>query len=127
MPLILAAPVALVSGMSIAARRGVIVKGGGVLEQLARCTTLLLDKTGTLTSGHPAVAATVPAGGWPAVQVLRLAASLDQASGHVLAGAVISGARDLGCVLSMPERVDELPGRWYPRRSRWSSRHCGEG
>jgi cation transport ATPase len=52
-PLILAAPVALVAGMSVAARRGVVVKGGGVLERLARCTTLLLDKTGTLTSGHP--------------------------------------------------------------------------
>jgi heavy metal translocating P-type ATPase len=110
-PLILAAPIALVSGMSIAARRGAIVKGGGVLERLARCTTLLLDKTGTLTSGHPAVAATVAAGGWPADQVLRLAASLDQASGHVLAGAVISGARFLGYELSLPQQVEEVPGR----------------
>ncbi len=109
-PLILAAPIALVSGLSIAARRGAIVKGGGVLERLAQCTTLLLDKTGTLTSGHPAVAATVPAGSWPADQVLRLAASLDQASGHVLAGAVISGARDLGCELSTPRQVEEVPG-----------------
>src|SRR5216684_431987 len=58
-PLILAAPVALVSGLSIAARRGVVVKGGGVLERLAGCTTLLLDKTGTLTSGRPALAAIV--------------------------------------------------------------------
>ena len=55
-PLILGAPVALVSGLSLAARRGVVVKGGGVLEQLARCRTLLFDKTGTLTSGHPALA-----------------------------------------------------------------------
>ncbi len=109
-PLILAAPVALVSGMSVAARRGVVVKGGGVLEQLARCTTLLLDKTGTLTSGHPAIAATVSAGGWPPDQVLRLAASLDQASGHVLADAVVRGARDRGCQLSTPEQVEEVPG-----------------
>ena len=50
-PLILAAPVALVSGLSAAARRGVVVKSGGVLERLARCTTLILDKTGTLTVG----------------------------------------------------------------------------
>ena len=50
-PLILAAPVALVSGLSAAARRGVVVKSGGVLERLARCTTLILDKTGTLTAG----------------------------------------------------------------------------
>jgi heavy metal translocating P-type ATPase len=110
-PLILAAPVALVSGMSVAARRGVVVKGGGVLEQLSRCTTLLLDKTGTLTSGHPAVAATVVAGGWRAGDVLRLAASLDQVSGHVLAGAVLTAARQQGCVLSMPQHAEEVAGQ----------------
>jgi cation transport ATPase len=53
-PLILAAPVALVSGLSAAARRGIVVKNGAVLERLARCTTVLLDKTGTLTAGQPA-------------------------------------------------------------------------
>ena len=110
-PLILAAPVALVSGMSVAARRGVVVKGGGVVEQLARCTTLLLDKTGTLTSGHPAVAATVAAGQWPAGEVLRLAASLDQVSGHVLAAAVLTAARQQGCVLSLPVDAEEVPGQ----------------
>ena len=61
-PLILGAPVALVSGLSLAARRGVVVKGGGVLERLARCGTLLFDKTGTLTSGRPALAAVVTSG-----------------------------------------------------------------
>ena len=110
-PLILAAPVALVSGMSVAARRGVVVKGGGVLENLARCTTVLLDKTGTLTSGHPAVSSIVPAGRWGAGDVLRLAASLDQVSGHVLAGAVVSAARDRGCELSMPRQAEEVPGQ----------------
>jgi heavy metal translocating P-type ATPase len=110
-PLILAAPVALVSGMSVAARRGVVVKGGGVLEQLARCTTLLLDKTGTLTSGHPAVAATLPAGRWHAGDVLQMAASLDQVSGHVLAGAIISAAREQGCELSMPQQAEEIAGQ----------------
>ena len=110
-PLILAAPVALVSGMSVAARRGVVVKGGGVLEQLARCTTLLLDKTGTLTSGHPAVAATVAAGRWSAGDALRLAASLDQVSGHVLAAAVLTAARQQGCVLSMPKQAEEVAGQ----------------
>src|SRR5262245_8837146 len=88
-PLILAAPVALVSGLSVAARRGVVVKGGGVLERLARCTTLLLDKTGTLTSGRPSVSDVIPAGACDPAELLRLAASLDQVSAHVLAGAVI--------------------------------------
>jgi heavy metal translocating P-type ATPase len=110
-PLILAAPVALVSGMSVAARRGVVVKGGGVLEQLARCTTLLLDKTGTLTSGHPAVATVLRSGPRSAEEVLRLAASLDQVSGHVLASAVVNAARDRGCELSMPLQAEEVSGQ----------------
>jgi heavy metal translocating P-type ATPase len=110
-PLILAAPVALVSGLSIAARRGVLVKGGGVLERLARCTTLLLDKTGTLTSGHPALAAIVTAGSLPAHEVLRLAASLDQVSQHVLARAVAHAAAQRGCELELPGQVEEVPGQ----------------
>jgi heavy metal translocating P-type ATPase len=110
-PLILAVPVALVSGMSVAARRGVVVKGGGVLERLARCTTLLLDKTGTLTSGHPAVAGVLAAGLLPPDEVLRLAASLDQVSAHVLAGAVVSAATRRGCALEMPRQAEEEPGQ----------------
>src|SRR5262249_61862148 len=71
-PLILAAPVAWVSGLSVAARRGVVVKGGGVLERLARCRTLLLDKTGTLTGGRPTVTAVISAGTHGSREVLRL-------------------------------------------------------
>jgi heavy metal translocating P-type ATPase len=110
-PLILAAPVALVSGLSIAARRGVIVKGGGVLERLAGCTTLLLDKTGTLTSGRPALAGVVVAGTWPADEVLRLAASIDQVSRHVLASAVVRAAAERGCQLALPAQVEEIAGQ----------------
>ena len=110
-PLILAAPVALVSGLSIAARRGVIVKGGGVLERLAGCTTLLLDKTGTLTSGRPALAGIVVAGARPADEVLCLAASLDQVSRHVLAGAVVRAAAERGCQLALPAQVEEIAGQ----------------
>jgi cation transport ATPase len=88
-PLILAAPVALVSGLSAAARRGVVVKNGGVLERLARCTTLVVDETGTLTVGQPAVTAVVPAGTLPPQEILAPAGSLDQVSGHVLAAAVV--------------------------------------
>ena len=110
-PLILAAPVAVVSGMSVAARRGVVLKGGGVLERLGRCTTVLLDKTGTLTSGRPAVAAIIPAGPWPAEDVLRLAASLDQVSGHVLASAIVSAAAARQCQLTLPQHVEETAGQ----------------
>jgi heavy metal translocating P-type ATPase len=110
-PLILAAPVALVSGLSAAARRGVVVKNGGVLERLAQCQTLLLDKTGTLTVGRPAVTTIVPAGWLPAADILRAAASLDQVSGHVLARAIIHAAAERGYALDRPERVSEEAGQ----------------
>lgn len=110
-PLILAAPVALVSGLSAAARRGVVVKSGGVLERLAQCTTLVMDKTGTLTAGQPAVTDVISAGRLSTSEVLTLAASLDQASGHVLAGAVVHAATGRGCQLSPPANVEEVPGQ----------------
>jgi heavy metal translocating P-type ATPase len=110
-PLILAAPVAMVSGLSVSARRGVVVKGGAVLERLARCTTLLIDKTGTLTSGHPSLAAIIPAGPLPPGDVLTLAASLDQVSQHLLASAVVGAARQRHCELVLPDQVEEVPGR----------------
>jgi heavy metal translocating P-type ATPase len=110
-PLILAAPVALVSGLSAAARRGVVVKSGGVLERLARCTTLVLDKTGTLTVGQPTVTAIVPAGPLPPEEILTLAASLDQVSGHVLAAAIVRAAAERDCPLVLPEAVTEQPGQ----------------
>ena len=110
-PLILAAPVALVSGMSVAARRGVVVKSAGVLEALAKCTTLLIDKTGTLTSGRPELAAILSSGSRDATEILRLAASLDQASGHVLASAIVRAAKSRGCELSTPEDTREETGQ----------------
>ena len=110
-PLILAAPVALVSGLSAAARRGIVVKNGGVLERLARCTTVMLDKTGTLTAGQPAVTAIVPAGAMAPDEILALAGSLDQASGHVLATAVVHAAIERGCPLVQPADVTEQPGQ----------------
>jgi heavy metal translocating P-type ATPase len=109
-PLILAAPVAFVSGLSRTAQRGVVVKGGGVLERLARCRTLLFDKTGTITAGKPAVAELVSAGGLSAHETLRLAASLDQVSPHVLASAVVQAALQRGLPLSLPSGVEEVPG-----------------
>jgi heavy metal translocating P-type ATPase len=110
-PLILAAPVALVSGLSLAARRGVVIKGGAVLERLAACTTLLFDKTGTLTTGRPQLGAVVTAGSLWADEVLGLAASLDQVSPHVLAGAIVRAATERRCVLELPEMVEEVPGQ----------------
>jgi heavy metal translocating P-type ATPase len=110
-PLILAAPIALISGVSRAARRGVIVKGGGVIEQLGRARTVLFDKTGTLTLGHPALERVVVFDGTGPDELLRLAASLDQLSAHVLAEALVHAAQDRGLVLSSPSDVEEGRGQ----------------
>ncbi|MFL6194741.1 MAG: heavy metal translocating P-type ATPase [Thermoanaerobaculia bacterium] len=109
-PLILAAPVAFVAGISRSARRGVIVKGGAAIEGLARARTLLLDKTGTLTRGLPEVTAIETFDALPADEMLRLAASLDQVSPHVLAGAIVAAARERGLQLSFPTDVRETLG-----------------
>src|ERR671919_1047906 len=109
-PLILAAPVAIVSGISRAARRGVIVKSGAALEGLARARILLLDKTGTLTTGSSEVTDIVAFGSYTPNEVLRLAASLDQVSPHVLASAIVRSARERGLRLSFPSDTREQPG-----------------
>jgi heavy metal translocating P-type ATPase len=113
-PLILAAPVAIVSGLSRAARRGVIVKGGAVLELLSRGRVLLFDKTGTLTAGRPTVSEVVVAGSparWSADDVLRLAASVDQVSPHVLAAAIVRSARRRPLALELPVGAEEVTGQ----------------
>jgi heavy metal translocating P-type ATPase len=110
-PLLLAAPIAIMSGLSRAARIGVVIKGGGALERLAGGHVMLFDKTGTLTQGHPALAGVVTANGrMDADEVLRLAASLDQVSAHVLASAIVTEGTRRGLVLQMPEDVREVPG-----------------
>jgi heavy metal translocating P-type ATPase len=109
-PLILAAPIAIVAGISRAAKRGVIVKGGGALEALARGRVLLLDKTGTLTAGAPELTDIEVFGDLDPDEVLRLAASLDQVSPHVLAAAIVGAARGRGLTLAFPEEVHEEGG-----------------
>jgi heavy metal translocating P-type ATPase len=110
-PLILAAPVAILAGVSRSANRGVIVKGGQALEALAQAKVLLLDKTGTITMGMPELSALETFGRETASEVLRLAGSLDQVSQHVLAAAVVRAARGRGLPLSFPTRVVEKPGQ----------------
>jgi heavy metal translocating P-type ATPase len=109
-PLILAAPIAFVSGVSRAARRGVVVKGAPALEALGRARTVLLDKTGTLTLGAPAVERIVSADGLAPDELLRLAASVDQLSAHVMAEALVHDAEHRGLHLCDPRDVLERPG-----------------
>jgi len=109
-PLLLAAPIAIMSGLSRAARHGVIIKGGSALERLAAGRVLLFDKTGTLTRGRPALTDVISAVGRSADEVLRLAACIDQASAHVLAAAIVTAARDRGLTLATASGVRERHG-----------------
>ncbi len=109
-PLILAAPVAFIAGVSRAARLGILIKGGGPLEALARTHTVMFDKTGTLTVGGARLLAIETAPGSEAESVLRLAASLEQASSHVVAAAIVSAARARGLTLATPDEVRETMG-----------------
>lgn len=109
-PLLLAAPVAIVSGLSRCSRLGVVVRSGGALETLGRASTMVLDKTGTLTAGEPAVLDILPAPGWDCDEVLRLAASADQLSPHVLATAIVAESRRRGLRLAVPSAVAEEAG-----------------
>jgi len=109
-PLILAVPVAIISGISRCAGRGVLVKEGGALERLATLRTVLIDKTGTLTGGRPRLVAIAARDGLPPDEVLRLAAALDQASAHVVAGALVEAAGERGLALPSPQAVTEEPG-----------------
>jgi heavy metal translocating P-type ATPase len=109
-PLILAAPIAFIAGVSRAARRGVIVKSGGVIERLGEARSVLLDKTGTVTLGLPGIERVVAFDGVDTDELLRLAASVDQLSAHVLAEALVHDAESRGLVLVVPERVEEGRG-----------------
>lgn len=109
-PLILAVPVALVAGLSRAAHFGVLIKGAGPLETMARVRTLILDKTGTLTDGRPQIVSINSPNGMTESEVLRFAASLDQASKHPVAQAVVAAAKARGLVLPVPSEIAEIPG-----------------
>ncbi|NLR08473.1 MULTISPECIES: heavy metal translocating P-type ATPase [Lactobacillaceae] len=92
-PLILAAPIALISGMSRASRNGIIVKTGTTLEKLAQVKTFAFDKTGTITQGRLVVDQVVPVTALPAEKLLQLAASTEQHSGHVLAQSLVAATQ----------------------------------
>jgi heavy metal translocating P-type ATPase len=109
-PLILAVPVAIISGVSRCAKKGVLVKGGEPLERLAAVKTVLLDKTGTVTQGRARLIDVKTNGDLNAQQLLQLSASLDQASHHVVARALVAAALDRNIVLEMPSQVREEPG-----------------
>ena len=109
-PLILAVPVAIVAGLSRAAKLGILIKGGRAIETLARVTSLVIDKTGTLTNGQAKIVDIRVIDGVTPDELLRLAASLDQASKHIIAQTIVAEARGKGLALAVPTDVVETPG-----------------
>jgi heavy metal translocating P-type ATPase len=109
-PLILAAPVAFIAGVAQAAKRGILIKGGGPLEALAHTHTVMFDKTGTLTIGGARLVAIEAAPDHSADEILRIAASLEQASHHVVAAAIVDAAAARGLKLAIPSKTHEAMG-----------------
>jgi Cd2+/Zn2+-exporting ATPase len=109
--LVISTPVSIVSGLTALARRGVLVKGGGVLEAVGRLTALATDKTGTLTEGRPRVTAILRLNATSENELLRIAAAIDVHSNHPLAQAVVRHARDQGIEFPRGENYQARNGR----------------
>lgn len=110
-PLLIAIPVAIIGAVSLAARRGIIIKDPAVLETINTCRTAIFDKTGTLTYGHPKLTEVVPGPGFTEADVLARVASLERYSKHPLAGAVLDAARRKGLPLEDASEISEPSGK----------------
>lgn len=110
-PLILAVPIAVVSGISRAANQGIVFRGGGALETLAQVRHLVIDKTGTVTVGRPSLRSIrLFSSDFDEDRVLALSASVDQVSTHVLARAIVDAAHERGVRLEVPDDATEEAG-----------------
>jgi len=110
-PLLLAVPIAVVSGISRAAHRGVVFRGGGALEALAQTRNVVIDKTGTVTVGRPVLRSiTVFDDSISQPEILSLAASVDQVSSHILARSIVEAAHERELEISMPTDANEQHG-----------------
>jgi heavy metal translocating P-type ATPase len=109
-PLLIGIPVAIIGGISLAARRGVVIRDSKILEQITGCQTFFFDKTGTLTYGRPALTDVYCQPDVNQADVLAYAASLEQYSRHPLAQAIVDAARERQLTIRMPTEVSERPG-----------------
>jgi Cu+-exporting ATPase len=107
----LATPMSIMVGTGRGAQMGILIKNAEALERFAKVDTLIVDKTGTLTEGKPKVTAIVPAKGFDESEVLQLAASLERASEHPLAAAIVQSAEERGIALSGSEDFDSITGK----------------
>ncbi|OOV08813.1 copper-translocating P-type ATPase [Rhodoferax fermentans] len=106
----LATPMSIMVATGKGATQGILFRDAAAIENLRKIDTLIIDKTGTLTEGHPSFEKTVPSAGYEADEVLRLAASLDQGSEHPLAAAIVTAARDRKLILEKPENFESGSG-----------------
>jgi heavy metal translocating P-type ATPase len=109
-PLLIAIPVAIIGSVSLAARRGIIIKDPAVLEKIATCRIAIFDKTGTLTYGQPKLTEILPAAGFTKDESLSAVASLERYSRHPLASAMIDAATEAKLSLQEAVEVSERPG-----------------
>lgn len=109
-PLLLAIPVAITGAISVAARRGIVVKDPSILEKIGSCETLIVDKTGTLTYGKPALTDVICLGERSRRDLVQIAASLEKFSKHPLAAAILNTAMEEQIPLMIPRQVHEPPG-----------------
>ncbi|MGE0040758.1 MAG: heavy metal translocating P-type ATPase [Vicinamibacterales bacterium] len=110
-PLLIGIPVTVIASVSLAARKGIIIRDPAVLERVDTCRTAIFDKTGTLTYGAPKLTELATPAAGAGDDVLALAASLERYSRHPLAAAVVEAARERGLALSEASEVREPPGR----------------
>jgi len=109
-PLLLAIPVSIIGAISLAAKRGIVIKRPVVLEQVGNIRTMFFDKTGTLTHGEPVVTEIITFSGTSVENVLKFSAGLEQYSKHPLAGAILRAAQEKGVSLPSVENISEKPG-----------------
>lgn len=109
-PLLIAIPVAIIGSVSLAARRGIIIKDPAVLEKIDTCRTAIFDKTGTLTYGQPKLTEVLAGDGFADKEVLAQVASLERYSKHPLSGAILDAARQAGVALREVDEINERPG-----------------
>jgi Cu+-exporting ATPase len=107
----LATPISIMVGVGRGAQTGVLIRDAEALERMEKVDTLVVDKTGTLTEGKPRVVAIVPSAGWSDAELLRLAASVERASEHPLALAIVQAASERGIALVAPQDVDSPFGK----------------
>lgn len=107
----LATPTAIMVGTGLGAEHGILFKGGEHLEEAHRLEAVVLDKTGTITTGEPQLTQVVALPGWSEADLLRLVASAERRSEHPLASAILAGAQAQDLTLAEPQAFEALPGR----------------